>query len=150
MKIKIPLHSTTDLITNSSTVIFTYSENSVGALKQMIDELFKTFGIDKTCEDVFDTVITCEDSWPYEQYLEENEVEGVNVDDVSQILKDVCAGKIPKPEWFKEAEQSESCCEYYTPTTILTLIPKAAEYERLGNLVTNFLYSPNHEATRDG
>ena len=34
MKIKIPLHSTTDLITNSSTVIFTYSENSVGALKQ--------------------------------------------------------------------------------------------------------------------
>jgi hypothetical protein len=150
MKIKIPLHSTTDLITNSSTVIFTYSENSVGALKQMIDELFKTFGIDKTCEDVFDMVITCEDSWPYEEYVKENGVDGVNLDDVDQLLQDVRSGKIPKPYWFENAEQTELCCDYYTPTTILNLIPKAAEYERLGNLVTNFLYSPNHEATHDG
>jgi hypothetical protein len=150
MKIKIPLHSTTDLITNSSTVIFTYSENSVGALKEMIDELFKTFGIEKTCEDVFDTVITCEDSWPYEEYARENEIEGVNIDEIDQLLKDVTAGKTPKPEWFNDAEKTESCCDYYTPTTILSLIPKSAEYERLGSLVENFLYSPNHEATRDG
>jgi hypothetical protein len=57
---KIPLHSITDLITNSSTTIYTYSDASEAAMRAMIDEFFKTFGIDKKCDDVFTLMVTCE------------------------------------------------------------------------------------------
>lgn len=41
---KLKIHSGVDLITNSSTVIFTYSEGSLSALKDLVDEMLKTFG----------------------------------------------------------------------------------------------------------
>lgn len=49
---KIKIHSATDLITNSSTVIFTYSDSSPDALKEMINEFFKAFNINKQCDDI--------------------------------------------------------------------------------------------------
>ena len=44
--LKFKIHSFIDLITNSST------ENSVEPLKEMINEMFKICGIEKTCDDV--------------------------------------------------------------------------------------------------
>jgi len=55
--IKIKLHSITDLITNSSTVIFTYSKGCVEPLKEMFAEIAKTFGITKSFDEMFDIVI---------------------------------------------------------------------------------------------
>lgn len=52
--IKIKLHSLIDLITNSSTEIYTYSSGSLQACKDMVDEFFKIVGINKTCDEVFD------------------------------------------------------------------------------------------------
>jgi len=143
---KIPIHSVTDLITNSSTTIFTYSEGSEKALVEMIDELFKTFGIDKKCEDVFDSVVLA-DSETYTEY--DDIPEEIKEDEVEQLYINVVTGKVPKPDWFKEAENQEGW-SYYTPDTYLHLIPKKPEYENLGRLINSFLYSTNHEATRDG
>jgi len=52
--IKIKLHSLIDLITNSSTEIYTYSSASIEACKNMVDEFFKMTGVNKTCDDVFE------------------------------------------------------------------------------------------------
>jgi hypothetical protein len=155
--IKIKIHSATDLITNSSTVIFTYSGSSEGALKTMIDEIFKTFGVNKTCDEVFDTVVLCESSEPYSEYFaslsEEGDTypEGFGADtDVDQLYRDVEAGKTPKPQWFNDVEEKEDSWSYYTPSTYLCIIPKQEEYKKLGELINAFLYSTDHEATRDG
>jgi len=144
---KIPIHSTTDLITNSSTVIFTYSESSEGAVVSMIDEMFKAFGIDKKCEDVFDTVVLTE-KYKYNE-TEDLIPEGVDGDAVEKLYDDVKSGKVQKPDWFNDIESHEGSWDYYTPSTYLHLIPKKPEYEKLASLVKNFLYSTDHEATRD-
>ena len=53
----VDIHSQTDLITNSSTTIFTFSDDSPKALKEMVDEFFKAFGIKHKCEDIFSMVV---------------------------------------------------------------------------------------------
>ena len=151
-KIKIPIHSITDLITNSSTVIFTYSSGSESALEEMINELFKTFNINKTCADVFDMVILCDGYNDYDEYLGKLDElpKGTKDIDIKELYNDVQSGKIPKPKWFNEAEAEETRCDYFTPDTYLYLNPKEKKYEKLAELVHKFLYSTNHEATRDG
>jgi len=144
---KIPIHSTTDLITNSSTVIFTYSESSESAVVQMIDEVFAAFDIDKKCEDVFDTVVLT-DKYRYG----EGAPEGFFLSD--QLYDDVLAGKTPKPDWFNDVESfpdhiDQGSYDYYSPSTYLHLIPKKEEYKKLATLIKKFLYSTDHEATRD-
>ena len=148
---KIPIHSATDLITNSSTVIFTYSDGSEAAVVEMINEMFKTFGIDKKCEEVFDTVVLC-DSYQYVEVAveQENIPEGIDPDKILEIYEDVASGKIPKPDWFKTIEGTEDSWSYYPPNTYLHLIPKKPEYAQLGAKIKSFLYSTDHEATRDG
>lgn len=154
MKI-VKIHSATDLITNSSTVIFTYSGGAVKPFKEMINELLKTFGVETTCEDMFDTVILCDESYPYSEWLENLEPddypEGVDENtNISELFEEVATGKIPKPAWFEDAESAETCCDYYTPSTYLYLIPKDEKYRKIGALIKAFLYSTDHEATRDG
>ena len=147
--LKIPIHSTTDLITNSSTVIFTYSENSENAIVEMIDEVFKTFGVHKKCKDVFDTVVLSEKYQYTEEYVDEYSPDEMTPEQILQLYDDVKAGKVEKPEWFNEIESHEDW-SYYTPSTFLHLIPKKEEYKKLAELIKKFLYSPNHEASNDG
>lgn len=152
--IKIKLHSVTDLITNSSTVIFTYSGGTVEPLKDMINEILKTFNINKTCDDMFDAIVLCDDSDSYSEWIEEYNdgvyPEGVDENtDIRQLLKDVTAGKTPKPSWFDQVEETEMRYDSFTPDTYLYLIPKEEQYRKVGELIKSFLYSTNHEATRD-
>jgi len=152
---KIPIHSITDLITNSSTTIFTYSKGSEKALYEMIDEIFNIFGINKKCEDVFNAIILCEESYNYSEYisdLDESEYpEGITKEtDIEQLYEDVKNGKINKPDWFNDVESREDSYSCFTPSTYLYLNTKSDEYAKLANLVTNFLYSTDHDATRDG
>ena len=71
-KIKINLHSIIDLITNSSTEIYTYSDGSLAACKEMIDEFFKVMGIDKTCDDVFELSIDTDEPNDWSDYPPES------------------------------------------------------------------------------
>lgn len=158
----IPIHSMTDQITNSSTVIYTYSEASEKALKDMVNEIFKVSGIDKTCDDVFTLVVGMDDSYDYKSYLndlDEDELpEGFEnwgdmdcnskSDAVSKFTKAVFSGAEPKPEWMDKAEEAEF--DYYRRSTTLYITPKAPEYAALAKKVSQFLYSTHHDATRDG
>ncbi len=155
MVLKIPIHSVTDLITNSSTTIFTYSDGSVSAVRDMVNEFFQTFGITKKFDEVFDAVIACEESDQYSEYIgeldEEELPEGVTKEtDAKKLFDDVVSGKIEKPKWFSDVENKEDSWSYFTPSTTLYLIPKAPEYKELAKKIEGFLYSTEHEGIRDG
>jgi len=147
---KIAVHSTIDLITNSSTEIFMYSGSSKGILEEMINEIFKAFGIDKTCDDVFSSVVLCEDCNPYEEYSKSNPDVSIDPNDVEQLYEDVKSGKVSKPDWFNDAEEVEDSWSYYSPSTYLYLTPKKEEYKNLSELISKFLYSTHQEATYNG
>jgi len=149
----IKLHSITSIITNSSTVIYTYSDASGEAAKNMINEILKTLGVEgKTFDDFFTTVLLFRDSHLYYEYLENNTVEGIDENsDIGSLYEDVMAGILPKPTWFEEAEaKSENSENGYSYPTTLYLVPKKPEYANMANLIKKFLYSTSHEAFRDG
>jgi GTPase SAR1 family protein len=170
-------HSVIDLITNSSTVIYTYSGASLEACREMIDEVFKSLNVDKKCDDVFMlTVLADEDT--YEQWLsdhqdedeeddedddeddeeeeeedEEEEAEGEDekliTTSVSKLMDDIMYGRAEKPAWMVEAEEEEDDVGF-TQETTLHIVAKDPAFENLAKLVSDFLYSTHHEATRDG
>lgn len=156
---KIKLHSMTDLITNSSTVIYTYSDASLGACKDMIDEIFRVSGVDKKCDDVFSLSIRPDNYDRYHDALDELDKEDVpaelrglswkDLDDGIEVFLDkISLGEIPKPQWVKDVENGRNY-DYKTSTT-LNILPKSPEYAKLAELVSNFLYSTNHEASYNG
>ena len=57
MKFIVGTHSVIDLITNSSTEMFIDFSGSINPLKELINEVFKMSGIEKTCDDVFKMTI---------------------------------------------------------------------------------------------
>ena len=59
--IRFNFHSVVDLITNSSTEMFADFRNSVEPCKELINEMFKACGIDKTCDEVFEIYLENED-----------------------------------------------------------------------------------------
>ena len=164
----IKIHSMTDLITNSSTVIYTYSDRSPKALKEMIDEVFSVLGVDQKCDDVF-TISVAKDSaeldldacvdWAVDNSDMSGVPEVFSGDDedvwyhtMSDFLDDIGDGKMEKPKWFVNMEEGleEESYDSYPPETTLKVIAKDPKYEKLAELVVKFLYSTNHEATRDG
>lgn len=133
--IKIKLHSSVDLITNSSTVIFTYSEGSLQAVKDLVNEILKVFEKEETFDDIFYAAVL-PDEYDGDQDIPHNwkELE-------IQYVK----GEIEKQNWMKN-----SCYDYYDGDTSLHLIPKNEKYSELSKKLLKYLYSTNHEATRDG
>lgn len=59
MEIRIPMHSIIDVITNSSTEIFTSaSSNGVSYAKEMVEKILQAAGSDKTVDELFDIKFT--------------------------------------------------------------------------------------------
>lgn len=134
--IKINLHSIIDLITNSSTVIFTYSRGSLPAVKELIAEICKTFGINESFDDMF-----------YAKVLPEEVCEHDTApDDCDELLIKYIKDEIEFQPWMEAEERYD----YYSESTKLYLIPKDKKYEMLASQLLNYLYSTNHDATRDG
>jgi hypothetical protein len=152
--LKIKLHSQVDLITNSSTTIYTYSRGSVDAFKNVVNEMLSLFGQNKTCDDVFSIVVACDCddyvTWKRKENKKLDRDERKKLaDQIEDIFKDVIHAKIEKPDWFTTVEEEENDFGYI-PQTYLYISPKSAEFENLGSLLTTFLYSTSHEGFRDG
>ena len=157
---KVRLHSMTDLITNSSTVIYTYSDASLDACRNMIDEIFRVSGVDKKCDDVFSLSVALENNDRYHDAAAEMEQEdlpvelrGLSYRDMDKALDayldQIALGKVEKPEWMVAAEGGSGGYDY-KPSTNLNIVAKAPEYEKLTELVHKFLYSTSHESSYDG
>ncbi|MCD8206303.1 MAG: hypothetical protein LUD72_00030 [Bacteroidales bacterium] len=63
---------------------------------------------------------------------------------VKQVLGDILRKEIEKPEWMLYVEEDvygDLCV--VQPSTFLYLEPKNVQYQELGELLIDFLYSPN-------
>ena len=133
---KIKLHSSVDLITNSSTVIFTYSEGSLPAVKELVNEMLKVFGKEETFDDIF-----------WGAVLPEKYNLGQKIpDNYKELEFQYIKGEIPKQDWMENCEEYD----YYNGDTSLHLIPKDEKYSDLVNKLLKYLYSTDHEAVYDG
>ncbi len=166
MKFKIPIHSVIDIITNSSTEIFTYSHGCIEPLKELIEEMFKIHGIDHTFDEVFTAVIACENEDVYTEYEVDIEKSGfsrgsniaksldigenrstLTDEEKLQVVEDVKAGKYPKPDWMSNAEDEGENYDGYEAQTNLYITAKKDKYNKFAELVKTFLYSTSHEAS---
>jgi hypothetical protein len=151
---KIKIHSITDLITNSSTTIYTYSRGSVDAFKSVVNEMLLLCGRGKTCDDIFSIVVACQSfryvDWKIKDTAglsrsEEKELKK----SVEAVWEDVIHSRAEKPDWFSIVENQEDPDYYVRPETYIYISAKLPEFESLGNLLKTFLYSTDHEAFRD-
>jgi hypothetical protein len=118
--IKIFFHSVVDLITNSSTTIFTYSEGALGSVKDLINEMLKVFGVtDKTADDLFYLGVFSDRYEDFIDYFDDEdeisalgfpykdkgykEIRELIYADIIKVLK----GEMEKPQWMIEFENYE-------------------------------------------
>lgn len=146
----IKMHSVADLITNSSTVIFTYSEGSVGAFYELADEILKLSGETKSAKEIFIADVLMEYDEKYDEYAERYNIELPQ--DFSELLCNLKAGKAQKLPWMNDAEEyfSNNYDDYWRPGTQLIITVKDPKYEDLAKKVIKFLYSTEQDGGRDG
>ena len=168
--IKLKIHSLVDVITNSSTTIYTYQAGSISPVKELVQEILTISKItDKSPDDIFYYGVFCEDGIYFDKFDEGEEEaplsmpeligdwgtdERVNSQDAQQKWLDdlktsIMKGEIEKPKWMIDIEEDENYSGYSIPTE-LCLVPKDDIYKPLANKLFSFLNSPNHEAFRDG
>lgn len=164
--ITIKLHSVVDIITNSSTTIFTYQDGSVKVVKELVDEILKVSGItDKTADDIFyyglfydmDRYIDSDlipDDYPERNGDYGSEERNLSIktqnDWFENLQKSILSGLIEKPQWMVDVEDELNNNEEYEANTFLTLLTKDKKYQKLANKLLSFLNSTDHEATRNG
>lgn len=152
----IKLHSVVDLITNSSTVIFTY-QDSVTETKALVSEILKLSGdAESSPDDVFWYGVFCES----DEYLERlREIEDVpergnnpheygtpsyklfekeEEDWLNDLQLSIMKGEIEQPEWMTEIEGGYD--DMPLPT-YLHLVAKEQKYEVLSDKIRELLGS---------
>lgn len=145
--ISIKIHSVTDLITNSSTVIYTYSEGSLQSVKDLVNVMFQTLNYDYTFDEVFHAVVLC----AYDRYLNSDSFNAhmESKEEFSTLWDKIMIGEAEVPAWMAQIRREANYNGCY-PDTNLYLTPKSERYQELSNKLLNFLYSTSHEASYDG
>lgn len=140
--IKIKIHSVVDLITNSSTEIFSYYGNSILPCKEMINEFIKAFGIkNKTCDDIFYISTFCEGD-VYAEFIRDEQNDITQQEDIETMIESILIGEVEKPEWMKKCEGIYE--------NIFYIKAKDEKHKKLANYIEKFLYSSEHDASYDG
>ena len=154
--IRIPVHSMIDLITNSSTEIFVDSESSLKPAKELLAELLKMDGSEKTVDEVFTLSLEYGD----ESYLIEligDQIEdydpelaeklGLPTDDYNKDyeiaekwLKEIREGKNEKPKWIDELMDDQEV----NVDTYLVVKSKDPFYDKFLELLKKLMYSPDY------
>jgi len=133
---KLNIHSIVDVITNSSTVIYTFQDN-VEEAKELLQEVLNLVGNKEKVDDVFYIDTFLEEEEIYLDYLPEMDSyhrEYPEREKLFETIKeDIFTGKMKKPEWMKE-------CEEEKPTS-LHIVPKNGKYEELAKKTLKFLNS---------
>ena len=160
--VKVNLHSAVDVITNSSTTIFTYSGGCDEKAKELVDEFLKVLGSDKKSEDIFWMGVFLDNFDLFFDDLEEDEdIDNPEFKKVFEMgyseqrewaeeqVQKILKGEIERPEWMKEAEDHENY-DGFTPQTTFYILAKEEKYNDLAKSISEFLYSTGHEAIYNG
>lgn len=160
-QIKCRIHSIVDLITNSSTVIFTY-QNSIKQAKDLVNEVLRLSGSELNADDVFYYGVFC-GSDRYGEYASDmdtddqddvaKEISGLDWEERDKyidVLKErILRGEIEVPSWWSDAEYDETG-DSWDPDSYLTLLPKDEKYSELANKIKALLNSVTADGGRDG
>ncbi len=155
----IEIHSMVDLITNSSTELFTNSDESPKVLEEMINEFFKVFGINYKCLDIFTLTLMLNDRWEFYGWIKDHRTDkdipksireaadkyGTN-DKLDDLIEKIINGKKTKPDWFIKMEE-DICNDQKSSTLYIT--EKEPKYKKLALLVSSFLYSTTTQESCD-
>jgi hypothetical protein len=160
--IKINIHSFVDIITNSSTTIFSYYGGCIKPAKEMIDEFLKLAGTNLKTDDVFyiDVFADIDTYISYAEDLDEEDVDGElmalvnlgykeNHNVFDAIIKSILNGERQKPQWMSDAEKHEDY-DGYIPSNSLYIMAKDVKYDKLATLINNFITSSEHEISYNG
>lgn len=165
---KIDIHSIVDVITNSSTVIYTY-QDSVKETKELIQEVLNLMGENKTPDDIFYYGVFCDNDY-YTDYLDEQE-EDIPEDfprykNYKEIYGDyqeyrkavkkwmdnlklsVLKGEMEKPDWMEKTEEGDY--DYWGPSTYIYLSSKDKRFENLAFKICSLLNSVTADGGGDG
>jgi len=156
---KLKIHSAVDVITNSSTTIFSYFNGSVKPAKELINEIIKTFGGPEleglTADDMFYFGTFC-DVYRYvesvdDMYFEEDEHPYLGVPDdkwyeyTDSLIERITKGEIEKPLWMNRVEEHENYNGYH-PENELYIVPKDEKFKPFADKMMKFVMSADHEA----
>lgn len=136
---------------------YVYSSPCISYLRELIESLSSTFSIKDKLDDMFWYGVFCNpETYAYYNYYDmcnsdvpellSNNLEPLKdkLLYVKGVIRQVIKGEIDKPEWMFFVEENESFNKFTdSPSTFLYLIPKDKRYEKFGEALTNFLYSPN-------
>ena len=167
--IKFRMHSLVDVITNSSTVIYTYQDGSINPAKELINEMLSLSRItDKNADDIFYFGIFCEDDYyldtlsdkdldveyPYKYYPnsgygspERKQWEEGRTKWLENFQLSIMKGEIEKPQWMIDIEED---CDSWNPSSYLNIVPKDEKYAEFGNKISALLNSISADGGRDG
>lgn len=164
------MHSVVDVITNSSTVIYTYQNGCVAPAKELVNEVLKLSGItDKTADDIFYYGVFCDDEQYFNQLErkgtetpedypevkgswgtpERKETEALRQKWFDDLVLKIMKGEIKQPEWMDNAEKAQGWSDW-APDSYLVLVPKDEKYADLGNKIKALLNSIDADGGRDG
>lgn len=151
----IKIHSVVDIITNSSSVIYTYSDSAVKPLKELFTEIFKLLGDPQHVDDVFEIVVMpdgdvlwdrfdnfvedLDPEWPfYERYKKISEMSSPSsqYSELVNLFTEKYKRGI-KEDWMDVGEDSG---------TKLKIFVKDEKYNELASKAIKFLYSTEHES----
>ena len=158
---KLDIHSIVDVITNSSTTIYTY-QDGIKEAKELLQEILNIMGEKKGVDDLFSIGVFASDNDTYTEYLSDLDEDGEDEypdnypsDDwkaqgkyIDALKENILSGAIKKPKWMEEAEEKENYMGYTNPTS-LHILPRDAKHVGLVEKMMAFLNSPYHEAFRN-
>jgi hypothetical protein len=155
---KINIHSIVDVITNSSTTIYTYQDN-VKEAKELLQEVLSLLGSKENVDDVFGFGVFLDDTDYYIESLDErDDVDGW--DDFNWEEKDIYISKLQlqivkkevhKPNWMIEIEKDMSEDSYeYAKGTSLHIHAKNDKFTSLAEKALAFLNSSTADGGFDG
>lgn len=137
--LKIQVHSSVGLITNSSTEIYTDEEATVAAVKEMVEEFARVMGFSETFDQMFSTVALLNE-YEYVDRIANYDLDYINT---SKVIEAVIRGEIEKPEWMTKIEEDiDNDYDPYPVSKVFYLHPKDEKYQVLANKIQQFLHSP--------
>lgn len=169
------IHSVVDVITNSSTTIYTY-QNSINATKALVQEILKLTGeTDKSPDDVFYYGVFCT-TYDYIEFINDSvfeyyfDAEDINeeelenlkrlselsskelLSEIDKIKEGIMKSEIKKPYFFELVEDPGTRGDYESlaPSTKLHLIVKNEKYNAIAETIKNMLNSISADGLYNG
>ena len=141
---KINIHSVVDVITNSSTTIYTYSEaSSVDRAKELMQELMKVFGVTGDVDDYFEFCL-----YPSENWLDPHSDNAYDAGDNSKDEYGVFFDEFDSPEDIEKILSIEGVYKFesWEDSNHLVIFPKSM----LEDLVFAGLIKPPTSSLKTG